>query len=288
MKRYLRSAHRRPLGAVAAAWPLMAAASAARPRMRGRATGPTTLARLAFLRGPGTRRTDPPPAGKLPQRATEATALPGKPPELVEFERLQKRWRRPATSPSCGRPKPTSAATWNSSPRWSPAPPTSPTSRSGSPGPRRTRSDAAGPPGQRQGAGGLRPASRWIAPSRSPPWAGPRAVLLLPLGLPVLPRLRADAGRPSRPATASRWWPISVDGGPMPGFPNARRDNGIAPPCKVTRCPPSFWPSPSPERSPRSASACCPNRSCWNASPSCPARRRGDAAIGHAQRVCLK
>jgi conjugal transfer pilus assembly protein TraF len=66
---------------------------------------------------------------------------------------------------------------------------------------------------------------------------------------------------------------ISVDGGPMPGFPNARPDNGIATTLKVTRCPPSSWPSPSPERSRPSASACSRNPSCWNASPSCPARR---------------
>jgi conjugal transfer pilus assembly protein TraF len=37
---------------------------------------------------------------------------------------------------------------------------------------------------------------------------------------------------------------ISVDGGPMPGFPNARRDNGIATTLKVTQVPAVFLAQP--------------------------------------------
>jgi conjugal transfer pilus assembly protein TraF len=48
----------------------------------------------------------------------------------------RKPWKRRATSPSCDRAKPMSGATWNWSPRSSPAPPISPTSRSALPGPR--------------------------------------------------------------------------------------------------------------------------------------------------------
>ena len=37
---------------------------------------------------------------------------------------------------------------------------------------------------------------------------------------------------------------ISVDGGPMPGFPNARADNGIATTLKVTQVPAVFLAQP--------------------------------------------
>jgi conjugal transfer pilus assembly protein TraF len=37
---------------------------------------------------------------------------------------------------------------------------------------------------------------------------------------------------------------ISVDGGPMPGFPDARRDNGIATTLKVTQVPAVFLAQP--------------------------------------------
>jgi len=37
---------------------------------------------------------------------------------------------------------------------------------------------------------------------------------------------------------------ISVDGGPMPGFPDARRDNGIATTLKVTQVPAVYLAQP--------------------------------------------
>jgi hypothetical protein len=142
----------------------------------------------------------------------------------------------------------------------------------------RARPDAAGPPGQRQGAGGVRPASDGPA-QRVHQCAGPRpcAVLLLPQRLPLLPCLRADAGGLPGPARHQgggdqrRRRPDAR----LPGRPARQRHRHHAAGEPGSR--PSTSPSPSPERSRRSASACCPRRSWWSASPS-SRRTRG---VGH-------
>ena len=119
----------------------------------------------------------------------------------------RKPWRTPATSPSCGRPRRTCGATWNSSPRSSRVPPISPTSPSGWPGrrPSSIQPCRVGQSTPRRWRCSSRP-NRPGVPARSRTWArtmccsfsiAPTAPTAMPLRRPWLPFRRATASRSS-------------------------------------------------------------------------------------------
>ncbi len=210
-------------------------------------------------------------------------------PRSSSSSACRSRSRRPARSPSCGRAKPMCAATWNSRPRWwrGRRPFADMAQRVAWSTPE-SRSDAAGAPGQRQGHRGVRPAAdvaaqrvdqvRWAATMS----CSSSSAATARTATPSRRRLQAFQARHGIQVVA-----ISIDGGPLPGFADARRDNGIATTLKVNQVPGGLpGRSPSPARSRRSVSACCPKRSCSSGSPLPPPPHR--SARGHARSpACL-
>jgi conjugal transfer pilus assembly protein TraF len=85
------------------------------------------------------------------------------------------------------------------------------------------------------------------------PTAQPRSPTLAARPRPVLrvPHRTAPTARPSRPVLQAfearhglQVTAVSIDGGPMPGFPRARPDNGIATALRVTQVPATFLAQP--------------------------------------------
>ncbi|MCK7497218.1 MAG: conjugal transfer protein TraF [Comamonadaceae bacterium] len=209
------------------------------------------LARLALLRrrrNPRTRTSVTAEQGH-PARAPPRSAS-RRPPELVEFERLQKRTRgvpehRHHAADRSQRPP----LHGTRGPGGAPAPPTfADVAQRVAWATPRTRPDAAGPPGQRARRWRSSTSEQMAQRSESIGALGtrPRAVLLLPLATARTAMPSRRRWKPSRPATASRSSPISVDGGAdARASRDARRDNGIAHHAEGdARCPAVFLAQP--------------------------------------------
>ena len=198
-----------------------------------------------FYEDPPQEEVEPPSRPAPSTKRLDQQRVP-RPPELVEFERLQKTLED-LRNIAIMRPKRSERAPLHGvGDAGRTVPPTSPTSRSGGGmGDTRSRSLAAGLPRQRTGVGGLR-ATAAHRPLRLRSQPGRDHVLFFyrsdrPYCHAFGPTLQAFEAR----HTVSRVVAVSVDGGPLPGLPRARPDNGIATALQVTQVPAVFLAQPS-------------------------------------------